>query len=136
MNRQILLAARPVGDIKHSDFELVERDMPVPGDNEVLIQTQYLAVEPAMRGWMENRADYVAPMETRYDTMDRKASYDGRDFLNMYMTSFLQNLIDQGWEVASVPIDNGWLETDTIADLDLYHAMLKDGSLTRFCRLE
>jgi len=61
--KQILLNARPEGDIKHSDFQLVEADTPSPGANEVLIQTLYLAVEPAMRGWMENRADYVAPLE-------------------------------------------------------------------------
>jgi NADPH-dependent curcumin reductase CurA len=63
MNRQILLKARPEGDIKYSDFEMVEQEMPVPGEGEVLIKTRYLAVEPAMRGWMENRADYVAPLE-------------------------------------------------------------------------
>ena len=63
MNRQYLLNARPVGDIKYSDFELVEREMPVAGDGEVLIKTLYLAVEPAMRGWMENRSDYVAPLD-------------------------------------------------------------------------
>ena len=63
MNRQILLNARPQGDIKYTDFKLAEAEMPSPGDNEVLIQTLYLAVEPAMRGWMENRADYVAPLE-------------------------------------------------------------------------
>ncbi len=63
MNRQILLNARPKGDIKYTDFKLAEAEMPSPGDNEVLIQTLYLAVEPAMRGWMENRADYVAPLE-------------------------------------------------------------------------
>jgi NADPH-dependent curcumin reductase CurA len=62
MNRQYLLNARPVGDIKYADFELVEREMPVAGDGEVLIKTLYLAVEPAMRGWMENRSDYVAPL--------------------------------------------------------------------------
>lgn len=63
MNRQFLLNARPVGDIQYSDFELAETQTPTPGDGEVLIQVLYLAVEPAMRGWMENRADYVAPLE-------------------------------------------------------------------------
>lgn len=63
MNRQFLLNARPVGDIKPTDFKLVEAEIPTPGDGEVLIKIQYLAVEPAMRGWMENRADYVAPLE-------------------------------------------------------------------------
>jgi NADPH-dependent curcumin reductase CurA len=63
MNRQILLHARPVGDIKHSDFEMIESEMPSAGAGEVLVKVLYLAVEPAMRGWMENRADYVAPLE-------------------------------------------------------------------------
>ncbi|MEE4659760.1 MAG: NADP-dependent oxidoreductase [Halieaceae bacterium] len=63
MNRQFLLNARPVGDLKHSDFKLVDSEMPVPGEGEVLIKVQYLAVEPAMRGWMVNQADYVAPLE-------------------------------------------------------------------------
>ncbi|MEM0954924.1 MAG: NADP-dependent oxidoreductase [Pseudomonadota bacterium] len=63
MNKQFLLNARPVGDLKHSDFKLVEADMPSAGEGEVLVQVMYLAVEPAMKGWMENRADYVAPLE-------------------------------------------------------------------------
>ena len=63
MNREFLLNARPVGDIKDTDFKLVETDIPQPGPDEVLVQVQFLAVEPAMRGWMENRADYVAPLE-------------------------------------------------------------------------
>ncbi len=62
VNRQILLNAHPVGDLKHSDFKLVEAPMPTPGEGEVLLQTMYLALEPAMKGWMENRADYVAPL--------------------------------------------------------------------------
>ena len=62
MNKQFLLDARPVGVIKHSDFKLVESEMPSASEGEVLIQTLYLAVEPAMRGWMENRSDYVAPL--------------------------------------------------------------------------
>lgn len=62
MNRKIMLNAHPEGDLKDSDFKLVEEEMPVPGDGEVLIKTRYLAVEPAMKGWMENRADYVEPM--------------------------------------------------------------------------
>ena len=35
-NRQILLAARPVGEPKPSDFDLVEKNIPTPGDEEVL----------------------------------------------------------------------------------------------------
>lgn len=64
MNRQFLLNERPLGrDLETSDFKLVESDKPSPGEGEVLIQVMYLGVDPAMKGWMENRADYVAPMQ-------------------------------------------------------------------------
>jgi NADPH-dependent curcumin reductase CurA len=62
-NQHIVLAARPSGDIKPTDFELVEVPMPAPGNGEVLVEADYLAVEPAMRGWMEDRASYVPPVQ-------------------------------------------------------------------------
>ena len=62
-NQQIQLAARPVGEIKPTDFSLVDTPMPVPAKGEVLVEVHYLAVEPAMKGWMEARVDYVAPLE-------------------------------------------------------------------------
>ena len=61
-NQHYLLAARPGADILDSDFELVDAPMPVPGDGEVLVEVHYLAVEPAMKGWMEARVDYVEPL--------------------------------------------------------------------------
>lgn len=62
-NQHILLAARPTGEIKPGDFEIVDVPIPVPGTGEMLVEMQYLAVEPAMRGWMEDRASYVPPVQ-------------------------------------------------------------------------
>ena len=62
-NQQIQLAARPVGEIKPTDFTLVDTDLPSPGEGEVLVEIHYLAVEPAMKGWIEARVDYVKPVE-------------------------------------------------------------------------
>jgi choline kinase len=42
-----------------------------------------------------------------------------KDIRDMYMTDFLQELIDCGFRVKSVPIHGGWLEIDTIGDLNL-----------------
>jgi NADPH-dependent curcumin reductase CurA len=61
-NQHYLLAARPVGEIKATDFKLSEASTPEPGEGEVLLETRYLAVDPAMKGWMEARVDYVAPL--------------------------------------------------------------------------
>lgn len=62
-NQQIQLKSRPQGEIKPGDFELVDMPMPSPAPGEVLVQTQFLAVEPAMKGWIEARVDYVAPVQ-------------------------------------------------------------------------
>ena len=48
--RQVQLAARPVGEIKASDFEIVEVDVPEPGASEFVVETTHLSIDPAMRG--------------------------------------------------------------------------------------
>jgi NADPH-dependent curcumin reductase len=62
VNRQWLLAARPKGMVKPSDFALREVPVTPPGDGEVLVRNLYLAFEPAMRGWMEDRKGYIPPV--------------------------------------------------------------------------
>ena len=58
-NRQILLVARPEGEPKPSDFQLVESDVPAPGEGEVLCQTIYLSLDPYMRGRMSASKNYA-----------------------------------------------------------------------------
>ncbi len=62
INRQFLLAARPQGMVKESDFEYRETPIPTIGPGEILIRTTRISLDPSMRGQMENRADYVAPL--------------------------------------------------------------------------
>jgi len=62
-NQHFVLASRPQGEVKPTDFNLVDRPMPQLGKGEVLVETTYLAVEPAMRGWMEDRESYVPPVK-------------------------------------------------------------------------
>ena len=62
-NRQVLLAARPVGEPKASDFNLVKTDIPVPGDGDVLCRTIYLSLDPYMRGRMNATKSYADPVE-------------------------------------------------------------------------
>lgn len=62
-SRQWLLNGHPRGrGIEDGDFRLVEADIADPGEGEVLLKTLYLGFDPAQKGWMENIADYVAPM--------------------------------------------------------------------------
>jgi NADPH-dependent curcumin reductase len=62
VNRQVRLAARPVGLPKESDWEHTEEPVDEPGDGEVLIRVKYLSLDPAMRGWMNDARSYVPPV--------------------------------------------------------------------------
>lgn len=62
-NRQFLLAARPSGMVQESDLSYREQPVPALRDGQLLVATEYLSLDPSMRGQMENRADYVAPLE-------------------------------------------------------------------------
>ncbi len=63
MNRQITLAARPVGYPKTSDFNLVETAMPTPGEGQVLVKSLYLSVDPYMRGRINQAKSYAANVQ-------------------------------------------------------------------------
>ena len=62
VNRQFRIAARPVGMVKETDFAYAEVNVPEIADGQARIRTTYLSLDPSMRGQMENRADYVAPL--------------------------------------------------------------------------
>lgn len=62
INRQIILAKRPVGLPTDDDLKLVEGAVPVPGDGEVLVRTLYLSLDPYMRGMMDDSESYEAPI--------------------------------------------------------------------------
>ena len=62
LNRQWLLAKRPVGMIRESDFELVEAEIAKPKAGQVLLKTRWLSFEPAMRGWVRDRDNYMPPV--------------------------------------------------------------------------
>ena len=61
-NTRILLAARPVGHPRESDFSIAHDPIPAPADNQVLVQVHVLSLDPYMRGRMSDRASYAAPV--------------------------------------------------------------------------
>jgi len=61
--RQWLLNGHPRNrGIEDGDFKLVHTEIGEPGEGQVLLKTRWLGFDPAQKGWMENIADYVAPM--------------------------------------------------------------------------
>lgn len=63
MNKQVLLAARPVGFPKESDFQIVETAVPEPADGEFLVEIHYLSLDPYMRGRMSDAKSYAEPVK-------------------------------------------------------------------------
>lgn len=62
-NRQIRLQSRPAGAVEHSNFSLTEEPVADIADNQVLLQNLYFALDPALRGWMDDFHDsYIPPM--------------------------------------------------------------------------
>ena len=52
MNRRWLLAARPHGMVKDTDFQLVEAPVPEPRPGEFLVRVTHLSFDPTQRGWI------------------------------------------------------------------------------------
>jgi len=63
VNRQIVLAERPKGEPTKSTLNLVEGSVPTPGDKQMLLRTEYLSLDPYMRGRMSDAPSYAAPVE-------------------------------------------------------------------------
>jgi len=61
-NRQVRLKSRPNGIPQAEHFEIVEAPVPVLRAGQVRVRNVYLAVEPAMRGWVNAVANYADPV--------------------------------------------------------------------------
>ncbi len=62
-NRRIVLAARPKGEPKLSDFRLETVAVAEPADGQVLLEILYLSLDPYMRGRMSAAKSYARPVE-------------------------------------------------------------------------
>ena len=55
---------------------------------------------------------------------------------DIYMTDYLQELIDRGVKVRGISINGGWLEIDSVKDLNSYLALLRNNELLSIIDLE
>ncbi len=78
------------------------------------IQGQYMGLTKISK-------DAIKKVKDHYHSLDRSQNYDGKDFNHMYMTSFIQHVIDYLMPVKPVFIDGGWIEIDSKDDLEIYN---------------
>lgn len=62
MNREWLLAKRPQGLPQRSDYEFREGSVREPGEGEVVVRVSHTAMDPAIRGWMDESGNYFTPI--------------------------------------------------------------------------
>ena len=62
LGKRIILASRPVGEPKASDFRIEDCPIPTPGGGQVLLRSIWLSLDPYMRGRMSDAPSYAAPV--------------------------------------------------------------------------
>ena len=62
-NRQIILKSRPKGAPTKDTLEMITSDIPTAGEGQMLLRTEFLSLDPYMRGRMSDAPSYAAPVE-------------------------------------------------------------------------
>lgn len=63
INKQWRLKARPVGAPNADTWEYTETELPTISDGELLIKIEYISMDPAMRGWLNDAKSYIPPVQ-------------------------------------------------------------------------
>ena len=81
--------------------------------------TSYSEIQGQYMGLFKIRKSTVDEMRKVYHRLDKDAIYDGKPYRKMFMTSFIQALIDRGFPVTAVGVTGDWLEIDRAEDLQV-----------------
>ena len=80
------------------------------------IQGQYI-------GLVKISKEFLPEVTKYYKSLDKSAIYDGKTFDNMFMTTFIQSLIDNVKKPKAVFIEGGWVEIDSCQDIEAYKSL-------------
>jgi L-glutamine-phosphate cytidylyltransferase len=80
--------------------------------------SSYEDIEGQYIGLIKISGSVMNKIKTFYQDLDKNKTYDGKDYKNIYLTSFLQLLIDSGFKLSPVFIEGGWVEIDSVEDLE------------------
>lgn len=135
VNRRIVLAARPEGFPKGSDFRLEETPVPAAAAGECVVQAGYLSVDPYMRGRISGRKSYAAPVPIGGVIVGRAAgkvveSRSDRFAAGDYVVG------DVGWQEYAALSASGLRKVDpSAAPLSAWVGVLGMPGLTAYCGL-
>lgn len=63
INKQWRLKTRPIGKPTSDTWEYTESELPSIEDGQLLVKVEYISLDPAMRGWLNDVKSYVEPVQ-------------------------------------------------------------------------
>ncbi len=63
MNKQVILNQRPRGKADQQTWRIETNPIPSPEAGQFLIKVQYVSLDPAMRGWLNDARSYIPPVQ-------------------------------------------------------------------------
>ena len=109
-----------------ADGNLVEMGQKPRGYSD--IQAQYI-------GLVAFRSEGVTQLTATFDRIKKESAAGANPFGGtrsldaLYMTDLLQGMIQSGLELKALQIDGGWVEIDSVTDLELAKKLLTEGRL-------
>jgi NADPH-dependent curcumin reductase CurA len=136
VSREIRLAARPKGTPTPADFELAEREIPDPGEGEVVVRNTFVSVDPYMRGRMNDFAgSYVRPFEIG-EPLTGGAVGQVIASRNEKFAEGTWVVHDLGWREAALSDGRGMRAVDPTIELSTTLGVLGMPGLTAFVGIE
>src|SRR6266852_3256694 len=141
VNRQVRLAARPVGMPKRSDWTYIEEALPEPAEGQLTVKVSHLSLDPAMRGWMNEGKSYIRPVgiaggaeKCRYLTeklgFDAAIDYKGED-----VKAALKKSCPDGIHVYFDNVGGDILDA-ALARLAMHARIVICGAISQYCSTE
>ena len=63
INKQWRLKARPIGEPSADTWDYTESEIPAIKEGQLLIKIEYISLDPAMRGWLNDAKSYIEPVQ-------------------------------------------------------------------------
>lgn len=76
-------------------------------------------IEAQYMGLFKFSHDFLDKVIALYDSLDKNAIFDSQPYNNIYMTSFLQELINKYHNAKAVIVNGNWCEIDFKSDLEI-----------------
>ncbi len=92
-------------------------------------------IEAKYMGLIKISASIQAAFISFYDSLrSHHANDDSLD--QMHLTDLLQHFCNENWQLRGVTVKRGWMEVDSVADLEICKGLWQCGGLKPFCAID